>query len=133
MQLNISTDYAIRTVLYLATTGDMRNTSDISETMKIPKDYIVVLTRALRDAGILTTVRGKYGGYTLNKDPRDISLYDIISLMEGSVKLNRCLEEDHYCSRNACDTCPVRKNYEVLQDSVENQLKNVTIASLMGN
>lgn len=131
MQLNITTDYAIRTVLFLAIKKDVVSSSEISVAMKIPQNYILVLTKRLREAGIIDTIRGSNGGFVLKKEPWDISIHDIIQAMEGTTKINRCLEEDHYCSRHAIDTCPVRKNYEKFQTIFDDYMNGITIESLM--
>ena len=131
MQLNITTDYAIRTVLFLAIKKDVVSSSEISAAMKIPQNYILVLTKRLREAGIIDTIRGSNGGFVLKKEPWDISIHDIIQAMEGTTKINRCLEEDHYCSRHAVDTCPVRKNYEKFQTIFDDYMNGITIESLM--
>lgn len=131
MQLNVTTDYAIRTVLYLAMRGEVVSSIEISETMKIPQEYILVLTKRLRDAGVLRSVRGQNGGYALAREPWDVSLREIINIMEGTTRINRCLEDDHYCSRHAVDNCPVRANYEKLQRVLDDMLSGITIESLM--
>lgn len=131
MQLNITTDYAIRTVLFLAIKKDVVSSAEISSAMKIPQNYILVLTKRLREAGIIETIRGSNGGFVLKKEPWDISIHDIIQAMEGTTKINRCLEEDHYCSRHAIDTCPVRKNYEKFQTIFDDYMNGITIESLM--
>ena len=131
MQLNITTDYAIRTVLFLAIKKDVVSSSEISAAMKIPQNYILVLTKRLREAGIIDTIRGSNGGFVLKKEPWDISIHDIIQAMEGTTKINRCLEEDHSCSRHAIDTCPVRKNYEKFQTIFDDYMNGITIESLM--
>jgi Rrf2 family protein len=132
MQINVTTDYAIRTVLYLALRGgEVVTSAEISQTMKIPQEYIITLTKRLRDNGILRTERGTKGGYALNKEPWNITLWEIVNVMEGTTRINRCLEGDHYCSRHAIETCPVRKNYEKLQQIFDDTLSGITIESLM--
>lgn len=131
MQLNITTDYAIRVVLYLALRKEMVSGGQISEAMGIPPNYMTKLTRNLREADILRAEQGQRGGYTLNRNPADISLYDIVRAMEGTTRINRCLEEDHYCSRHAVEDCPVRRNYQKLQSIFDTTLNDITIESLM--
>ena len=130
MQLILATDYAIRALLYLAQVGRMAPVSEVSEKMKIPKQYLVTMSRRLKNAGLIDTERGQTGGYFLARAPEDISLLDIIQVTEGTIKLNRCLEHDRYCSRYATETCPVREVYEQLQASVEELLGGTTLADL---
>lgn len=53
-----------------------------------------------------------------------------VDYMEGTTRINRCLEPDHFCSRNGTETCPVRKYYEELQSKFDETLHSVTIAKL---
>lgn len=132
MQLKLTTDYAIRTLLYLARHRRIVPIAEIAEAMKIPRKYLNRLGLELRDAGLLITHRGQHGGYSLGRSPGKIRLYDVVLLMEGTVVLNRCLEEENYCGLGATSYCTVHKCYSVMQKKWENFLKNVTIESLMG-
>lgn len=131
MQLNVTTDYAIRMTLLLAISGTPVGSDVISIQMGIPKLLIAQIAKPLRDAGIITTKRGVGGGFSLNRKPEDISLADVINAMEGTTRVNRCLEADHYCSRNATETCPVREFYESVQSSLDQTFAEKTIASFM--
>lgn len=130
MQLNITTDYAIRIVLFVALA---RRTSapEIAPAMGIPLNYARRIARQMRDANILRAEQGAGGGYTLARKPEDITLFDIVDYMEGTTRINRCLEPDHFCSRNGTETCPVRKSYEELQGKIDEALKSITIAQLV--
>lgn len=65
------------------------------------------------------------------KSMEEINLYEIIELMEPKMKINRCLEEDEYCSRFATEHCPVRKFYSNLQNELEIKLKEMTVRRLL--
>lgn len=127
MQLNITTDYAIRMTLFLASNGGSATADEINQNMAIPKQYISNIANRLRDAGILRPVRG----YILAFAPEDISLKIIVETMEGTTRINRCLELDHLCSRGAVETCPVRRFYEALQTKVDDLFGQVTVAGLL--
>ena len=131
MQLKVSTDYAIRIVYYLALKGDTATSSEISGQMGIPQSVIATLATPLQKAGLLTTQRGAGGGFALCRRPEDISLYAIINAMEGTTRINRCLEVDGFCSRNGVPTCPVHKFYSHIQSYLDAAFQDKTIASLM--
>lgn len=131
MQLNISTDYAIRIVFYLASKGRTANSDEVSAQMGVPRTVIATLSTPLQEAGILTTQRGVGGGFTLCRKPEDISLYEIINLMEGTTRINRCLEADGFCSRNGVETCPVHRFYTGVQSYLDAAFRDKTIASLL--
>lgn len=130
MQLNISTDYAIRALLYLATCGRQASSSEISAEMCIPDNYLYAVMGKLKKAGLTKAARGVKGGWSLTKDPSEITLLSILEVMEGSVKVNRCLHEDHQCNRNATGFCTIHTYYTELQGQLENFLGNVTIDQL---
>ena len=74
---------------------------------------------------------GKNGGFALSKKPADISLLDVIELMETTMKINRCLEKDCFCSRHAAKDCPVRHFYCSMQQQMEQMLKMTTIDDMI--
>jgi Rrf2 family protein len=86
---------------------------DIAERQHIPLPYLEQIFSKLRRAGLVEAVRGPQGGYTLARKPGDISLADIISVLEGpiepilcSMPENRhphCHEEDGCASRTLCN------------------------------
>ncbi|WP_415331911.1 RrF2 family transcriptional regulator [Clostridium perfringens] len=69
--------------------------------------------------------------FSLAKNPNEITIFDIINVMENTMKINFCLEEDEYCSRFATENCPVRKFYCELQYDIESSLKSKTIHDLI--
>ena len=131
MQLKLSTDYAIRIVMYLAEKQQTANSEEISVQMGIPRTVVATLATPLQKAGILTTLRGVGGGFTLSRDPADISLHEIINLIEGTTRINRCLEADGFCSRNATDTCELHRYYQLVQAGLDQAFQKMTIARLL--
>lgn len=131
MQLNLKTDYVIRILMYLAMKGESASSTELSERMGIPKSMIVPISMPLQKAGILHAQRGAKGGFVLIRKPEEISLSEIIKMMEETTRINRCLEEDHFCSRKATDTCPVRRFYVKVQEWLDETFENKTIAALL--
>lgn len=131
MQLNITTDYAIRILLFCAIKDDKVSSKEISESMGIPKNYVLKIVRQLSAAGMTASQSGQKGGVSLIKKPEEITLFDVLDVIEPTTKINRCLEADRYCSRFATENCPVRNFYCILQNEIETKLKEITIASLL--
>ena len=131
MQLKLSTDYAIRIILYLATTNQVVPSLELSTRLGIPQSFVFKINKKLKSAGLIKTHSGSQGGVSLALPAERITLYQIINIMESTTKINRCLEEDEYCSRFATSYCPVRKFYCKLQNNIEVSLASVTIASLL--
>ena len=111
MQFNVTTDYAIRTVLYLGQCKKRASTTEIAKEMGIPRGYLEKVLSKLKKAEYISANLGTKGGYSLNKSLKEITLGDVIRIMENTTKINRCLEQDNFCNRNAADFCAVRKYY----------------------
>ena len=87
MQLNQSTDYAIRMILYLAQAAQTVPSSKLSAALGISSRYLLQIGARLRDAGMVRVSYGNLGGYVLAKGPEQITLFDIIVIMEGIVQI----------------------------------------------
>ena len=131
MQLNMTTDYALRAVSYLATEQKRSSIATISEAMNIPKSYLPSIMKKLSEVGMVSVQRGVTGGWILAKPAAEITVLDIISVMENTIKLNRCLEEDLYCNRGEARTCPLHNHYLVIQRSLENAFRDITLEMLI--
>lgn len=88
MKLSVKVDYACRVLVHLArirTSGVLAHIEEMAEAEAVPANYLVQILGELREGGLITSRRGKQGGYALARDPEDISLYDIVTLIEGDV------------------------------------------------
>lgn len=131
MQLKMQTDYAIRILLYLSDNGGTVNMQEMSDNLGIKKTYIPRTLRMLRESGMVTSESGTNGGFQLIKPPAAITLLDVMELSEDTVKVNRCLEKDHFCSRNAVGRCAVHDVYNDFQEMAEWYFGSITLADLL--
>lgn len=132
MQLNLTTDYAIRVVLYLAEAEGLVTSQDLANFSKVSPNYIFKIMKKLVDAGYVEQFRGVKGGYKLCVNPQDITLWDIIELMEPTTAINRCLENDSYCSRHGNVLgCQVNAVYRVFQEQMEAYFKSYSIQRIV--
>lgn len=131
MQLKNSTDYALRIVCYLAAQEQMVSTSELSQKLNISANYIPKIAKKLKNANIITACEGTKGGYMLAKQPENISLMEIISCVEETMAINRCLEKDRFCSRNIEDTCKIHKILLGLQNTYNNKLESVKVSDII--
>ena len=131
MQLNVTTDNANRTVLYLGQCKKIASATEISNEMGIPRGYLEKVLSKLKKAEYISADLGARGGYRLNKTLKDITLGDVIRLMESTTKINRCLEDDAYCSRKAVDFCAVRRYYAKVQEKLETQFFSISLKEIL--
>lgn len=128
MQINRTTDYALRILICLGRENRMVSSSEIANTMRISQRYLLSIVRRLKDQGYIRVGFGPDGGYSLIKPLNMISLYDIIILMEGTVTILRCLTQENHCEETPC---VLHDGYSFLQDIIECYLRNLTIDMLI--
>ena len=133
MQLRLETDYAIRCLLYLAEGHDGASSSQIGEAIGLSQIYAQKILSNLRSKGFVLVTRGSRGGYSLAKDPADICILDVISRIEGTIAINRCVEPDGYCSRGATERCSMHKFYESVQSLLNDVFGAVSLKDIMEN
>lgn len=131
MQLKMQTDYVIRILLYLASSRGLISTQEMSDQLGIKRSYLPKMLNLLRKEGLIISETGVNGGYRIAKPPASITLLDVMRLSEDSVKINRCLEEDRFCSRNAVGHCEVHAVYAGFQKTAEWYFGGITIADLL--
>lgn len=131
MQINITTDYAIRIALHLARTERVTTSVEIANEMQIPQNYVPNIAKKLRNSGVILATFGPLGGYRLARPAEDISLLEIIEVMEGPLRINRCLEDDAYCSRQATEYCKVHQVYLRVQNNMREILAAQTLDKLL--
>lgn len=86
VKLSVKVDYACRVLAQLARHCGEQRLAHIEELARIeavPANYLVQILSELRNGGLITSRRGKQGGYVLARPPEKITLYDIVTLIEG--------------------------------------------------
>ncbi|MEP7356486.1 MAG: Rrf2 family transcriptional regulator [Anaerolineales bacterium] len=108
MQITRQADYAVRAVLYLAEQkpGKRVTTAEIGRERQIPLTFLAKIVAQLSTAGILRSTRGSHGGVSLAQLPSEISLLDIVEVIDGPIELNECVSDLSACAMG--DNCSVR-------------------------
>lgn len=129
MQITRQADYAVRAVLHLARSGDQRTaTSAIAEEQHIPPSFLAKIVSQLSIAGLLHTSRGARGGVTLARDPKDITLLEVIEAIDGPIQLNECVGDSGACIFE--DDCPLRPVWCEAQEELVARLKRSNFAEM---
>jgi len=124
------TDYAARIVLHLACLpeGSQVSIRQISEQRLLPMPFVRRLIADLVGAGILRTTRGASGGVCLARPASEISLLDLVRVMEGGIVLNHCVEDPKACPLAAF--CPVQNAWTGATRTLEGYLASVRFDDL---
>jgi Rrf2 family protein len=123
MQITRQADYAIRAVRYLAKPGSSQRiaTSTVAREMKIPASFLAKIISQLSIAGLLHTSRGARGGVSLAREPRDISVLDVVEAIDGPILLNECVGSNKPCSFE--EDCLVHPIWLEVQESLVKRLR----------
>ncbi|MCK4307902.1 Rrf2 family transcriptional regulator [candidate division WOR-3 bacterium] len=144
MQMSTRGRYALRAMFEIAMQGKVGPISlkHISKAQNISKGYIEQLFIKLRKVGLITTVRGPTGGYLLGKEPKNITIGDIIRAVESTVApvccvINECCDKTEKCvchlyweelgkhindfldSRTLSDICEEAKSKKLIPSCIE--------------
>lgn len=92
MKLNKRTDYALRTLIYLAMAGPERLSTldEISTKFQIARDHLIKIVNKLGKLKYISAIRGKGGGLRINEHALTLSLYEIVFNFESSLKVIDC-------------------------------------------
>ncbi|MGV8093309.1 MAG: RrF2 family transcriptional regulator [Mangrovibacterium sp.] len=108
--------------------------NEIAESERIPKRFLESILLELKNNGYLSSKLGKNGGYFLVKDPKDITLLEIVRLFEGSIALLRCTSEKYYEPCEHCkdeQTCPIRGTFKDIREYTYNKLARTSLDMLV--
>ena len=81
-------------------------------------------------SGLAAAVRGVGGGYRLARSPREITLYDIVEIFEGSQDLERCMLTDSSASCAHPNACSVKKVFDEIEQQAYFTLKSIRLSTL---
>ena len=134
MKLSTKGRYGLRALIDLAQNGGEQPVSitSISTRQDISERYLEQLMSMLKKAGIVRSVRGAQGGYTLTRRPDEYTVGMILRLTEGSLAPVACLEKKpNRCPKAAeCKTLQMWEGFEKL---VNDYFGNITIADLVNS
>ncbi len=89
--INATAEYALRAVVYLAGyDSEFVSRDRIAQETRIPSDYLVRVLMSLDEAGILSSQRGRSGGYRLNRDVDELTVYDVIAAVSALPRIDKC-------------------------------------------
>ena len=129
-KLSKGAEYAIRGLLHLSMQdpGKVSYVEEVAEAQDVPRAYLAKIFQALTKKGLLRSTRGQGGGFTLLRDPAELSVLEVIEAMEGPVHLNECLIHIGFCERDKI--CPMHELWAEAQSKLFKVLKGTTFAIL---
>lgn len=128
--------YAIRATLYLARNRDQGPVliQEIAEQEAIPKKFLEAILLDLKNEGVLSSRKGKGGGYSLEQSPDTLTVGRIVRIIDGPLAPVRCVSQTAYA---ACDDCPdertcmIRYVMKGVRDNIAAVMDNTSIQMLL--
>lgn len=124
-------DYAIRMIRALSG-GEIVNIQTICEKEDINSPIAYKVARKLEQSGLLKSYRGSTGGYALNCDLEQTTLYDILTAVDSKLLLIECMQSGYECSVNRPKhPCFAHKEFLKIQTNLIQELKDCSLAKLL--
>jgi Rrf2 family nitric oxide-sensitive transcriptional repressor len=130
IRLNLSTDYALRTLLYLGREpGSQASCREVAEFYDISGDHISKVVQHLAHAGMVRAGRGRGGGLRLGRRPEEITVGEVVELFEGPIALLECVSREGVCRIQP--GCRLRRVLDNAGARLMGELYEVTLADLL--
>ncbi|QAA33800.1 MULTISPECIES: RrF2 family transcriptional regulator [Clostridium] len=132
MKLSTKGRYGVKAMVDLAINYGEAPVSikTISERQSISEYYLEQLFSPLRKAKLIKSIRGAQGGYVLNKEPKDITVADIMDVLEGPIEISDCVD-GVVCDNVDC--CATRLLWKKIKDSLDEVMESVTLQDIVND
>jgi Rrf2 family protein len=130
LKLSTKGRYGLRAMLDLARAFGQRPVpmSEIAERQGLSRKYLHSLLAALKDAGLVRSIRGAHGGYELARAPAEIEVSDVMRATEGELSIVDCVSDKDACPRT--EECEARRLWGALNEAMERVLDGLTLDDL---
>ncbi len=129
MRLTTHTDFALRTLMYLATKAERATATQVAQFYGISADHMAKVVNKLSRMGYVRSVRGIGGGIELARQPQDIRLGEVIVVFEGNMHLLECVATENVCAiESFCKLKGVLAEAERIQ---LNYLNKITLSDVV--
>ncbi|AQR93897.1 MULTISPECIES: RrF2 family transcriptional regulator [Clostridium] len=130
MKLSTKGRYGVRAMVELAANygGAPVSIKAISKKENLSEYYLEQLFSPLRRANVIRSIRGAQGGYVLCKPPREITVGDIMTILEGPVEIADCIDGVECDSSDCCATKAV---WEKIKNSIDSVMNSITLQDIL--
>ncbi len=131
MKLSTKCRYGARAIIEIARNnqnGPIKR-KDIVKNQQISDSYLENILISLKNGGVIDTIRGAHGGYILHRPASEITLLEVVNVLEGSMAPVECIDNPSVCKRTS--VCSTRTAWKKLKLAKEEVLRNITIQDLV--
>lgn len=130
--LSNTSKYAIRAAIFIAvnsTEGKKIDIRTISDELKMPYPFLAKILQVLARHKILLSYKGPNGGFSLARKAGDITLYEIVTVIDGSDIFDQCLISLRSCHEEHIP-CPVHESFAPIREEIKALFRSQTLESL---
>ena len=132
MRITTKGRYGLRAVISLAMTASSKpvTINSIADCEKVSSEFLEQIFFKLKKAGLIRSIRGPGGGFVLNRDPRDISVKDILDAVGETGGLTPCtLKRKVLCTRT--EVCPAHEIWTGLYDRIGDYFSGISLQEIV--
>lgn len=123
-------DYAVRALSYIGKNQPRSVTiSELTKKLDISRLFLRKILQNLAKAGILSSSKGKYGGFILKQSPGKILLGKLIKILHGEINIIDCRVKEKLCPNRKF--CLLRRKVKGIEANIKRQLQNISLDSLL--
>jgi len=115
--------------------GALASARELADRLNVSTSLLMNVLKQLASAGYIESVRGAHGGYRMAIEPGEVSLADLVGVLEGPVKLSECVMEvtgeDGQCTCQVMASCPVTDPVHRVQRKLHDFLTSVTLDEIV--
>lgn len=130
MEISTQGRYGVRALIDLTVNSDSQAVPlrEISERQNISERYLEQIFAELKKAGLIKSIRGSHGGYLLNQPPEEISLADILRVLEGKIAPKLQIENEQ--SEEAVFQTVTQEIWLKMESRMMELMKSITLSDL---
>jgi Rrf2 family protein len=131
MKISTRTRYGVRALIDIGFhfNGQPIFIKDISKRQNISKIYLEQIMLVLKNAGIVRSIRGTKGGFVLEKDPADLTMQEIVAILQGPISIVDCIINKKYCPK--WSKCLTRELWIQVNNAIINTLDSITLKQMI--
>ena len=132
MRITLESDYALRIITSLAEHNGLVDAKALAEETQVSARFALKILHKLVQGDLVSSQKGAHGGYLLKRQPSEITLKDVIELIDGPIGIARCLGNDETCTLNHDKTaCVFHHIFDKISFDLSKKLAGITIADIL--
>jgi len=132
MLITRASEYAILSLILLSSATQPMDSETLSRELSIPKSFLAKILQSLAKVKILKSYKGVNGGFMLNRNPKEISMLEVMSCVEGKAPaVFECAPSESNCPSDKADICSIWPFLNKLQGKIDSFLSELTLFDII--